>query len=489
MKLQTKFLIFFISLFLLLGGLIIFLSKRAVHSVLLQEVEKRALLNEVNLPSEMTMSYRTGDEDLILSLLQLTLKRSGAVYAISLNQEGRVLAHTNVVEKGKIYRDDATIKALHSEGPVSREMKEGGRPILDVSIPVWSVRRAGSGEEFLLFGGSELKETTRLGVLRLGLPIESALETERHITRQVTLIIAGAGGAALCLALLMMRSILRRVRLLSEGTEKISRGEYQTQVPVSSKDELGDLARSFNRMSEELALAHTNLEEEVKRRTSELETFVYTVSHDLKSPVVSMQGMATIFLEDHGDKVDEKGKHYLRRITANANYMEELINGLLTLSRVGKKSEKPEMSDAETVVEEIVEIHRDYFKKKGIEIVVQGFLPRFTWERVELRELFQNLITNAAKFMGDQPRPRIEIGGREMERGVEFYVKDNGIGIDPAYQEKIFGVFHRLKDIEVEGTGVGLSIVKKIVDLAGGKIWIESSRGRGATFFIQFPKK
>jgi signal transduction histidine kinase len=231
------------------------------------------------------------------------------------------------------------------------------------------------------------------------------------------------------------------------------------------------------------------LEKEVKVRTQELESFVYTISHDLKSPVVSMQGMASIFLEDYGNKVDEKGRHYLERVMANANYMEELINDLLTLSRVGRKQENPEMADLHEILKEILDIHKEHFKEKIIEVVVQPSLPHFEFERVHLTHLFQNLITNAAKFMGNQPHPRIEVGGREDKGWLEFYVKDNGIGIDPEYHEKIFGIFQRLREVEVEGTGVGLSIVRKIVDTTGGRIWVESQKGEGATFFLRLPQK
>jgi signal transduction histidine kinase len=141
------------------------------------------------------------------------------------------------------------------------------------------------------------------------------------------------------------------------------------------------------------------------------------------------------------------------------------------------------------VLDEILALHGEHLKKRNIEVVIHPSLPRFFFDHLQLTQIFQNLITNAAKFMGDQPRPKIEIGGTERNGFVEFYVKDNGIGIDPSYHEKIFAIFQRLQDVKVEGTGVGLSIVKKIIDLSGGKVWIESQRGTGATFFLQLPKK
>ncbi|MDC4227468.1 MAG: HAMP domain-containing protein [Candidatus Manganitrophus sp.] len=205
-----------------------------------------------------------------------------------------------------------------------------------------------------------------------------------------------------------MKKVLRRVRILVEGTEKIGRGEYGAMVQVFSNDELGVLARSFNQMSEELDQAHTHLEKEVKLRTQELESVIYTISHDLKSPVVSMQGMASILMEDYADRFDEKGKHYLRRVIDNADYMEQMIMDLLALSRVGRAQKGAEPVEVRSVVERVLEIHQERFaSRRGLKS--SSFIRRFQtflFDRTQITELFQNLITNAAKFMGDQPFPR-----------------------------------------------------------------------------------
>lgn len=488
MKLQTKLLIFLAAMALLVGGLILFLSQRSVHTILVEEVAKRGLLKTKDLPAEAVLGFQTQNEGAILPILQASLDETGAVYAIALDPNGRVLAHTNVVETGKTYTDRATLEALRSDQPGYREWKVDGQTVVDVSLPVWSARQATTEEEFLLFGGKELKETTRLGTLRLGLPFRETLQTESRITTQIMWIMVIIGMIALGIFLFFTRKILRRVRLLIDGTEKISRGEYGALVPVLSEDELGVLTRSFNRMSEDLAQAHGHLENEVKLRTQELESVIYTMSHDLKSPVVSMQGMASILMEDYSTQFDEKGKHYIQRIIANANFMEQMIMDLLALSRIGRAHKAPELAEVRSVIENILNLNQERFSEKGIEIVVDPLLPSFQFDRIQITEIFQNLITNAAKFMGDQLHPRIEIGGRESGEWVEFYVKDNGIGIDPEYHDTVFGVFQRLKDVDVEGTGVGLCIVKKIVDLAGGKVRVESRKGEGATFVVRFPR-
>lgn len=282
--------------------------------------------------------------------------------------------------------------------------------------------------------------------------------------------------------------LMLRVGLWSSVAGILFLGGISTII-INLNRQLVGLNKLLVTANQNLEGANQNLEKEVKARTQEIESFVYTVSHDLKAPVVSMQGMASLLIEDWGSKMDEKAMYYINRIIHNSNYMEELITGLLVLSRIGRKQQRTEAADVKTVVEEIIDLNRERFLEKKIQVVIQPILPEFRFERLQLTQLFQNLITNAAKFMGDQPSPRIDVGGSDLGEWVEFFVKDNGIGIDPAYHEKIFGLFQRLKEVEVEGTGVGLSIVKKIVDLAGGKIYIESKKGEGTTFFIRFPRK
>ena len=331
-----------------------------------------------------------------------------------------------------------------------------------------------------------------IGYLQIGYSRQNLSKNLRNGIRTVVL----SNLVALILLILgvtiLFRGITRPLAHLVRVIEKVAQGDLTARVAprlVGRPDEMGVLARSFNRMSEELARSHEHLEEQVKARTAELEAFIYTVSHDLKSPVVSMNGMASMMKDEYGQQLDETARHYLDRIIGNANYMEELIQGLLTLSRIGKTQERLEQIEVKEVIQNILEILHNQLADRNIEVVVQSPLPHFTFDPVQLAQLFQNLISNAAKFIGDQSHPRIEIGGREAEGGVSFYVKDNGIGIDPAYHEKIFAIFQRLHEVKVEGTGVGLPIVKKIVDLNGGKIWVESQKGEGATFFIWLPQK
>ena len=230
--------------------------------------------------------------------------------------------------------------------------------------------------------------------------------------------------------------------------------------------------------------------EKLAQANEELERFVFTVSHDLKSPIVSVQGFASILLNDFGSKLDEEGLHYLQRIQSNAKQMERLIHDLLELSRVGRVVNPFEPVDFNELVELVVADFQFQAQEKGVTIEYAKDFPTVVCDRDRIVQVFSNLISNAIKYMGDTPEPRIEIGHFERDDDFVFYVKDNGIGIDPRYHKKIFDLFQSLKEIkDVEGTGVGLTIVKRIVENHKGKVWVESQKGKGATFYFTIPKQ
>ena len=227
---------------------------------------------------------------------------------------------------------------------------------------------------------------------------------------------------------------------------------------------------------------------ELEAKNRELDTFVYTVSHDLKAPLVSLKGMADLLLQDYGGKLDQEGRHYLERLKGNTEQMERLILDLLALSRIGREGRAAEAVDLDEVVATLLTEWAEPIRSKEIK-VVRSALPILWGIRPQIEQVMANLFSNAVKYIGNSPHPLIQIGTTNGAEGmVQCYVRDNGIGIDPLYHEKIFGLFHRLKETEAEGTGVGLAIVKKIVEGTGGKIWVESQKGQGTTFYFTWPK-
>ncbi len=271
--------------------------------------------------------------------------------------------------------------------------------------------------------------------------------------------------------------------LMAEKFDLFRQIEKKSKDLEEANDRLARVLLESEEKNHQLLLANKAIEQS----KDELEAFVYTASHDLKAPVLSLYGMASVLIEDYGEKLDEKGKHYLQRLISNASFMEQLIADLLEFSRVGRGEERPRVLNGEEVIKNVLDQCYASMKARSVKVTCLTPLPSVFFDRTRLTQLFLNLISNSIKFMGDQSQPMIEIGGRSTDQFVEFYVKDNGIGIDPQHHQLIFGVFQRLKEVDVEGTGIGLAVVKKIVDLAEGKIWFESEKGEGATCFFRLP--
>jgi PAS domain S-box-containing protein len=214
---------------------------------------------------------------------------------------------------------------------------------------------------------------------------------------------------------------------------------------------------------------------ELQAKNADLDSFVYIVSHDLKAPLVTLQGMSGILLEEYGDKLEGEGRHFLERIQENTRQMESLIMDLLALSRIGREARTPEVVSLSEVVNEFLLEMAERIQERGI-TVVRGDLGTVWAIRVQMEQVIGNLLSNAIKYIGDIPSPVVEIGSLDRGDYLEIHVKDNGIGIDPAYHERIFEIFQRLGEIETEGTGIGLTIVRKIVEAAGGRVWVEDRK-------------
>ncbi len=219
-------------------------------------------------------------------------------------------------------------------------------------------------------------------------------------------------------------------------------------------------------------------------KNAELERFNYTVSHDLKSPLVTIKGFLGLLKRDAADGDLERLDHDVQRISAAADKMHNLLEELLELSRVGHQVNTPVEVLSRDLAFEALELVGGSIAESEAEIEIAPDLPPVVGDRVRLVEVYQNLIINALKYMGPQSAPRIEIGFDNNGSGKRFYVRDNGIGIEPAYHEKIFGLFERL-DASSEGSGIGLALVRRIIETHGGRIWVESEgQGCGSTFYF-----
>ena len=223
---------------------------------------------------------------------------------------------------------------------------------------------------------------------------------------------------------------------------------------------------------------------ELEIRNAELGRFTYTVSHDLKSPLVTVKGFLGFLERDIEQGDSERIQQDIHRIREATERMQLLLNDLLILSQVGRLSNPPQYVPFYDLATEAVNLVAGSIAERGVKVKVAPELPIVFGDKQRLVEMLQNLIDNAVKFMGDQPEPRLEIGARERSNSGEvvFFVKDNGIGIKPHFQKKVFELFDRL-DPTIEGTGVGLALVKRVIEAHNGRIWIESDgNNNGSTF-------
>ncbi|PXF53564.1 MAG: hypothetical protein C4B56_01440 [Candidatus Methanophagaceae archaeon] len=227
-------------------------------------------------------------------------------------------------------------------------------------------------------------------------------------------------------------------------------------------------------------------EKELEAKNKELEQFTYTVSHDLRAPLLTIQGFIHLLREDlkrnEQDKVDKE----LKYIEDAAKKMEKLLNDTLQLSRIGRVMNPPEEVPFGEIINEALEQTRQQIESSGVKITVADDFPVVHVDRMRIVEVLVNLITNSIKYMGDQPHPEIFIGYRKDDDEVVFFVRDNGIGIDRSQHEKVFELFYKL-DSNTNGTGAGLAIVKKIIEVHGGRVWIESELGQGCTVCFTLP--
>jgi signal transduction histidine kinase len=227
----------------------------------------------------------------------------------------------------------------------------------------------------------------------------------------------------------------------------------------------------------------------LEQANAELESFSYSVSHDLRAPLRAINGFSLALLEDYGTTLPPDGQALLARVRENTKRMAQLIDDLLVFSRLGRKPLEMGPVDLASLVQSLVQELRQVDPKRAIEVVVHS-LPATLGDAGLLRQALSNLIENAFKFTRRQPKARIEIGSRVEGAETVYYVRDNGAGFDMKYATKLFGVFQRLHgESDFEGTGVGLALVQRIVHRHGGRVWAQAAVDQGATFYFTLRAK
>ncbi|MFC1624052.1 ATP-binding protein [Candidatus Omnitrophota bacterium] len=341
---------------------------------------------------------------------------------------------------------------------------------------------------------------------RLGMVVKmdtrEVFTSARHLRNRLLRIASGLLIIVAFMAIIIARSVSAPIKKLTEISGTIASGNLSARARIDAKDEIGELAQSFNQMTDSLVEANANIEQKrleleeqkklLEKANHELDSFVYTASHDLRAPLRGIDAFATFIEKDYASKLDEDGKNYLGRIRSGVNRMTELIDDLLSLSRISRIKNPFEDVNIGELIESVTERIEFDIKKNNVRLKIAKDLPVVSCDRIKLGEVFLNLINNAIKFSSKNKdvNPEVQVGYNDKSDVYEFYVKDNGIGIDKKYHKEIFGIFKRLhKQEEYEGTGAGLSIVKNVIDDHQGRIWIESELGKGAKFCFTIPKK
>ena len=226
--------------------------------------------------------------------------------------------------------------------------------------------------------------------------------------------------------------------------------------------------------------------EELTRRNVEMENFTYSISHDLKAPLITISGFTQLLIKDFERNDKERGRESIEEIRKAADGMQQLIEDLLLLARTGQIQGEPEDVDLHALLDEVRARCASHIEHERATIRVVSPLPRLHVDRLRFSQVLQNLLDNGVKFHREGLDPVLEVGAERNQGETRLYVRDNGIGIEKRYQEKIFGLFQRL-DTNREGTGVGLTIARRVVEQHGGKLWVESEPGRGSTFWLSLP--
>jgi signal transduction histidine kinase len=356
--------------------------------------------------------------------------------------------------------------------------------------------RSGSGTDFVdyrgkqVFGVYHYIEDANFG-LTVKMDQSEALSSLEALSRGLVLVIILISIAIVLIAVVIARHFIDPISRLTYAADQFSRGQLSSRVSIESTDEIGTLGQTFNIMAASLQTANDELETRVEARTADLrrsnqdlEQFAYVASHDLQEPLRMVSSYTQLLSRRYTGKLDDDADEFIGYAVDGAKRMQTLINDLLTYSRSGRQEEVLEDIATGDIVEQAVANLGSRIEDAHATINVDN-LPTVVADQQQLISIFQNLISNAIKYRSPAKNPVVDISAERTSGVWRFTIKDNGIGIDPAFSDRIFTIFQRLhgRD-EYQGTGIGLAVVKKIVERSGGRIWVQSVPDEGSSLIF-----
>ena len=437
-------------------------------------------------------------EDIKRSLLDITEAED-----IPVEMKTRViLMQKNVfqyINDPDILLADASLEALDRDiadasGPTRLKLERHKRNFIRVIqstrgfLFLITVVMAGEAQEFKYLSNALLER-----VLGQAEPVrnrlEDVLQDSRRIvsTSSLSLILL-----SVVLSYAIVISINRPLSDLTRTFRTLAANQTIDRIPgIHLEDEIGSMSRAAevfrqnNEKTRELVEELNDKKRKLEKSNKELEQFAYIASHDLQEPLRTLTSFSRRLDKEYQELLDERGKTYVNFIAESSHRMHSLIHGLLEYSRIGRVSDKQAV-DLNRVVDNVIQDLATTIESRSASVRI-GHLPEICGNELELTSLYTNLVSNALKFVVADCRPRVEIGCEDDAGRPVFFVRDNGIGIDPAHQDRIFKIFQRLQNRnDYAGNGIGLAHCKKIIESHEGNIWLDSAPGQGSSFYFTF---
>ncbi len=531
----------YISLVVILTATVLgwFLVRRQVDEISDHLKEKGAVLAR-NVASVSEYGVLTGDETVFTSIIAGLIKETDVAYCIIYNDEGKPLASTPALPRNIKGISPTAAYEVSEQALKTDKLKiqsftedETKTPVFDIAAPIITEKSPSRSGEEVIFGTDTEVVPEKIGVARIGISLDAmneqisqARRTIRNVTVTVVLLAIG-------MTVFLVRRIVNPVQQLVAATERVASGDLDKPVMINTNDEIGDLGSSFNKMTQDLKRYRTELEEysktleqkvegrtkalrllneDLHRTNKELEAvsqlkseFLANMSHELRTPLNAIIGFSEILCDQSFGTLNEKQRRYAENVVVSGKHLLQLINEILDLAKVesGKMQLHPETFAVAGMLAEIANFAKGLAAQKEITIR-QRLSPRLvtvTADPKKLKQIFYNLLSNAIKFTPNKGWVEIStdvVGDFEMSdddqfvlrRYAEFCVRDNGIGIDKADQARVFQEFQQVDGSyarQYEGTGLGLALTRKLVELHGGSIWLESEKGKGCSFYFTLP--